>query len=285
MPEFRTRILARTTSPASCSSEEAQEHVAALRSEGSQVVSRTTNTLYQSGFEAGFNWALENVIGSLSRTTTLGVQHLDDLQGVGDSTPLTRVDSVFESAGASVTSVASITGPKQQNRLIKQYRATKKNIMGTIHIVSEAHEISKDWNTRAFHTIHNIEHEYITEIVLLPSQWLIMLGLKLGYILRLISSSTSGWQSSLRALHVVPEDALIFDFYRDGNLGAVRTLCERGLALVNDIDSRGRTPLYVSRSSFYLTEPATWYLWHFDAYQYITSLLPSFMTPIYADFS
>ena len=100
-------------------------------------------------------------------------------------------------------------------------------------------------DARVSNAHHEDELEYTTEIVLLPSRWTILMGFKLGYIMRVVNSATSGWQISLRALHVVADDAMIFEFCRQGNLQAVMTLCERGLASVHDADSKGRTPLHV----------------------------------------
>ena len=44
----------------------------------------------------------------------------------------------------------------------------------------------------------------------------------------------------------VPDDALIFEFCREGNLAGVKTLLSKGQASVRDVDSLGRTALFVS---------------------------------------
>ena len=46
--------------------------------------------------------------------------------------------------------------------------------------------------------------------------------------------------------HPVPDAALIFEFCQEGNMAGARSLLSRGEASVRDIDSLGRTPLYVS---------------------------------------
>ena len=146
------------------------------------------------------------------------------------------------------------TRVQRYRRTVGQHRAVNRSVMGAIYVISKTQE--RRPSPQSSNTVSSgspsestYELEYATDIILLPSSWLITLGLKIGCIMRLVRSAFSGWQVSLKALHVVPDNALIFEFCQRGDVQAVRSLCERGLVSVNDIDSMGRTPLYVRRDS------------------------------------
>ena len=89
------------------------------------------------------------------------------------------------------------------------------------------------------------QHEYKTSYTISPAPWLVRLGLHYGLHLGFLSS-TQGWKNTLNTFCPVPDDALIFEFCRQGNVSAVRSLLSRGHASVRDTDSRGYTPLHVS---------------------------------------
>lgn len=88
-------------------------------------------------------------------------------------------------------------------------------------------------------------YEHETSYTVCPAPWLIRLGLQYGFRLK-FHSSTQGWKTALKAFCPVPDDALIFEFCKQGNVPAVRSLLSGGHASVRDTDSRGYTPLHVS---------------------------------------
>ena len=90
------------------------------------------------------------------------------------------------------------------------------------------------------------QYEYKTSYTISPASWLIRLGIHYGLHLGFSSSSTHGWKNTLQTFCPVPDDALIFDFCRHGNVSAVRRLLSGGLASVRDTNSQGYTPLHVS---------------------------------------
>ena len=89
------------------------------------------------------------------------------------------------------------------------------------------------------------QHEYKTSYTISPAPWLVRLGFHYGFHLGFLSS-TQGWKNTLKTFCPVPDDALIFEFCRQGNVSAVRRLLSKGHASVRDTDSRGYTPLHVS---------------------------------------
>ena len=78
-----------------------------------------------------------------------------------------------------------------------------------------------------------------------PAGWLIGAGVRRGLRLKWLSSPMHGWKNTIETFRRVPEDALIFDFCRSGNLPAVQKLLSCGYASVRDTDSLGFTPLHV----------------------------------------
>jgi hypothetical protein len=47
-------------------------------------------------------------------------------------------------------------------------------------------------------------------------------------------------------MQIVPNDALIFELCREGNVGAIRRLLIHGHASLDDVNEMGETPLHVS---------------------------------------
>ena len=94
-------------------------------------------------------------------------------------------------------------------------------------------------------TLEQDHLEYETSYIISPASWLVRLGFQYGLHLSLLSS-TWGWKNTLKPFCLVPDDALIFEFCKQGNIPAVRSLLSRGHASVKDTDSKGYTPLHVS---------------------------------------
>ena len=93
------------------------------------------------------------------------------------------------------------------------------------------------------------QYESQTSYTIYPAPWLIRLGIHYGLHLGFLSSPTQGWKTQLRTFCPVPDNALIFEFCRQGDVPAVRTLLSRGHASVRDTDSLGHTPLHVNFAS------------------------------------
>lgn len=105
---------------------------------------------------------------------------------------------------------------------------------------------------------YELDHyERETSYTISPAPWLIRLGFQYGLHCRWLSSSSQGWKNSLETIRPVPDDALIFDFCKTGNLPAVQKLLSSGHASVRDTDSRGYTPLHVRLYSILISIPYT----------------------------
>ena len=132
----------------------------------------------------------------------------------------------------------------------KQTRVRHDAVMefgfGTVYIRSKtscSHLKETDVETRSS---LDDEYEHESSFAVYPAAWLVSLGFKYGLHLSLIKSSIRGWKQTLSTSCHVPDDALIFEFCKEGNVSGVRSLLLRGDASVRDIDSQGQTPLFVS---------------------------------------
>ncbi|KAF7505889.1 hypothetical protein GJ744_012424 [Endocarpon pusillum] len=83
----------------------------------------------------------------------------------------------------------------------------------------------------------------VSSYIYYPSWWLSKLGVKTGIEANL-SSSPKGWQFALNPVRAVPDNSLIFDFCKTGNIEAVQHMIARGAASVQDTSSKGWTPLH-----------------------------------------
>ncbi len=138
----------------------------------------------------------------------------------------------------------------QKSAMVKYTLTQTKSVMeaflGTLHATSTTYiQTSRQMGElTAYHEQDQYEHK--TSYTIYPAQWLVRLGLQYGFHLGFLSSSTLGWKNTLKTFCPVPDDALIFDFCREGNVPAVRKLLLQGHASVRDTDSKGFTPLHVS---------------------------------------
>lgn len=124
------------------------------------------------------------------------------------------------------------------------------SIFGTISSTSRQ-SLSKFKDTNDWSDEHE-ENE--SSYTISPAAWLRFLGLSRAFRIKVSKSSVTGWQYSLQTFSRVKDDALIFNFCRQGNIDAVRSLFAASQASVRDIDSEGRTPLWVcNRPSINIT--------------------------------
>ena len=121
---------------------------------------------------------------------------------------------------------------------------TTEYILGTIHTSSKIRASKESDESTACLDTDGYEHE--TAYSIYPAQWLVRFGIRSGLHLQIYSSSTQGWQTSLKPFCLVPDDSLIFEYCVNGNTSAVKGLFGKGLASVKDTNSSGWTPLHVS---------------------------------------
>ena len=81
---------------------------------------------------------------------------------------------------------------------------------------------------------------------LIPPSWLVRFGFTYGLSGCMSQSTLSAPTIGLEVVRSVPDDAVIFELCREGRICCVQALISSGEASAKDVDSQGRTPLYVS---------------------------------------
>ena len=145
-------------------------------------------------------------------------------------------------------SVANGSWGKQTwiKRTLRRKSSVMEYFLGTIRAESNIHlRIPREADDLTPYCEQKL-YEHETSYTIYPATWLIHRGIQYGLRLRWYSSFTQGWKTTLKAFYPVPDNAVIFEFCKQGNVPAVRTLLSGGLASVRDTDSRGYTPLHVS---------------------------------------
>ena len=130
-------------------------------------------------------------------------------------------------------------------RTLRQTKSVMEAFLGTLRATSTTYIKTSRQAGELIAYHEQDQYEYRTSYTIYPAQWLVRLGLQYGFHLRFVSS-TQGWKNTLKTFCPVPDDALIFDFCREGNVHAVRKLLSGGHASVRDTESEGFTPLHVS---------------------------------------
>lgn len=147
--------------------------------------------------------------------------------------------------------------PRKQLGVKRTLRATNSVIetfLGTVHArsITSLQTLGRTSDLELYN--EQDQHEYKTSYAIYPAPWMIRLGIHYGFHVGFLSSSTQGWKTALKPFNPVPDNALIFEFCREGNTSAVRKLLSGGHASIRDTDSSGYTPLHVSPVS--KTNPA-----------------------------
>jgi hypothetical protein len=135
-------------------------------------------------------------------------------------------------------------------RAIQQDDKVVETFFGTFRMSSRTSLLFYNQSERSTCSKQEDRFEYENIFRLVPPGWLARFGFTYGLSGRISHSFLSGPMVALDVVRSVPDDAMIFDLCREGNLGCVQTLLSRGQASAKDVDSQGRTPLYVSSINF-----------------------------------
>jgi hypothetical protein len=200
------------------------EHLAILQSKISVDTTRMAesikNPIYRAGFEMGTAAAFRQILE--------GAREVQEMTQGSSSTNVHPEDREFK----------VMTSVRRVRHLAERYNTTNENLFCRIYF---------DLNIYYIHTSESsddplIEHSSYYRIR--PSWWFIKLGLKRELELS-IKKTTCGWQQKIRLLYPVPDDSLIFDFIRAGDIQGVQSLLYDRKASVWDSNTRGETPLHV----------------------------------------
>jgi hypothetical protein len=130
-------------------------------------------------------------------------------------------------------------GKRQWHLLTKPCSRTAKSLFGAIRVHTITYEITTEKDKQYDRVAQNK-----TRIIFRPAAWLVRFGLAYELQLELLGSLRS-WKINFHVYQPVPDDSLVFEFCRSGNLEGVQTLFSRKKASVFDVNSQGWTPLHV----------------------------------------
>ncbi|KAI9717675.1 MAG: hypothetical protein M1812_004620 [Candelaria pacifica] len=120
---------------------------------------------------------------------------------------------------------------------VSSYRQSYKSFFGTIHYCTK---VLKTAGSRSDAEPDFVQrHEMETTFIIVPAPWISHRAVRVAY-----SNSSQGPFFTLRFSPVVPNDALVFEFAKTGNVEGMRSLFGKGLASAWDTDMRGYTPLH-----------------------------------------
>lgn len=131
---------------------------------------------------------------------------------------------------------------RQWHLLTTNSSRTAKSLFGDITIQTNTYETTIERDKGYDHIAHVAQ--YKTRIIFRPAAWLVRFGLAYEFQLGLFGSLRS-WKTTFQVFQPVPDESLIFEFCRSGNIQGVQTLLSRKKASVWDTNSNGWTPLHV----------------------------------------
>ena len=185
--------------------------------------------------------APRTVLDVPSNCTALRAEEWNTMEFCGENPPLVRKDySISRESRSSKRKPASVKGTlREKNSVIEYFLGTMRKTTTTKFLISRetSHLISY---------CEQDQHEHETSYTIYPATWLIRLGIHHGLRLRFFSSSTQGWKNTIKTFRPISDDALIFEYCKQGDVSGVRFLLSEGHASVRDTDSQGYTPLHVS---------------------------------------
>jgi hypothetical protein len=155
--------------------------------------------------------------------------------------------------GKELLGLAEKGGPTQRRthrKLLEVCDKRTTNVFGTVTFRSRTYRIDgMEKYKQTSNANEETDDEGYPEVLeytfrVQPAQWLLKLGLRFAVQLA-VSQSQMGWTHVIQTFRPIPDDSLIFDFCKVGNVEGIKTLFSRGEASPWDVDSDGWTPLHV----------------------------------------
>ena len=212
---------------------ETDQYIEALRIKILHVASSFFNPAYHNDFDSLTSRTLKGNSSELASEPNKG----DTVVGAGLND---------EKIAKSTSARRSNNHQTREKDLVSYQRSNSKYFFGTFYVERKVFTLQSCQSNDSAMTRAKCHYTHRTSFAFHPAWWLKKMDLDYGIRLILESSSAHGWKYTIETTCPVPDDALIFEFCREGNLAGVRSLLSRDQASVRDVDSIGRTPLYVS---------------------------------------
>ena len=215
------------------------EHTNAFRAEISRICRNIENPVHRVGFEIGSEVAVENLASNLAKDQSRTPQLLANMGSESEHTTHSHRDEILRRA--------------RQQTLTKDTStiraSTSRTFFGSIVTTTKTRSLKSRFVEDDALDDEDCQYEQESSFRILPAQWLLKLGFNYAYNFSIHDSSTQGWQWCIKPINLIPDDAPILEFCKQGNLEKVRDLFSQNLASVRDVDSEGYTPLHVSQAT------------------------------------
>ncbi len=212
-------------------------HTNTLRGEASRICRLIQNPVQRVGFELGSDIAVQDLADNPSRDQTR------------TSWPLAKTKiGRFASSHPDETSPRS-KHQRRTNCTLSTGYSIKQTLFGAITTTTTTRVLNSNSVDDESLDDEDYQYEHESTVRILPAQWLLKLGFNYAYTFSTNDSLTKGWQFCVKPISLVPDDASIFRFCRQGNIKGVRDLISKDLASVRDVNSDGWTALHVSHAA------------------------------------
>ena len=212
------------------------KHTNAFCAETSRICRNIQNPVHRVGFEIGSKVAVEDLASNLAKDQSRTPQVLANVDS--DQSIHSHRDEISHR-----TRQQTLTKDKFTMSSISQ------TFFGSIVTTTKTRSLKSRFVEDDASDNEESQYEQESSFRILPAQWLLKLGFNYAYNISTQDSSTQGWQWGIKPINLVPEDAPILEFCRQGNLEKVRDLFSQNLASVRDVNSRGYTTLHVSQAT------------------------------------
>jgi len=237
------------------------EHSDDLRQSISNCLETVANPWVRAGMQAELKEEIDEHLKKITSTPVFpdtavssqiqGRQHVRQIFNYGSSPNERDLEIGEPQDNSSTMKMKKIRHASQQI-----YTSLYRTLFGSVYFSTQEASIEHLWEdadekesaTGEDRASGERQRELATKITFVPSKWLCKTFLEHG--LEFSMRGGSQWKYGFRTFHSVADDAHIFEFCRNGNIEAVKTLLKRGEASPWDTDSHGWTPLHVSEHSF-----------------------------------
>ena len=212
------------------------EHTNAFGAETSRICRNIQNPVHRAGLEIASEVAVKDLASNLAEDQSRTPQLLTNVGPESEHATLSHRHEISRRAKRQTL--------KNETWTIRE--STSQTFFGSIVTTTRTRSLKSRF---VEDDDEECQYEHESSFRILPAQWLLKLGFNYAYNFSTHDPSTQGWKWCIEPINLVPDDAPIFEFCRQGNLGKVRGLLSQNLASVRDVDSLGFTPLHVSQAT------------------------------------
>lgn len=260
--QLRNPVLTKTSSdydafsspglePTGCQEPSATTTTVVPKNDDSSVAAIVSSKAVQSFLQNSLHLAVDELLASgtvqqLMESTLNEVTSFDTACAgsyESDSYDIRRMPVSREgfSPKPSATDDSASKGPRLRRSRVCHQKSSIGVVLGSIWIRTSTLKAEEESNGLAG------KLEVITSFMFYPASWLTRIGLRYGTEANLQYSQTTGWKFNVTALRAVPENSLIFELCRQGNVQAVQLMLARGDASVKDTTPKGWADLVCCR--------------------------------------